>query len=543
MCDTDRMRSLGVGVHLLSCIVPCLAACGGATAPTSAPPAASAPSSSTPTPTSSAATSATPAPAAPAIIPFVAGAPCIVEGSAYMRAPLVFRFHGKAFASTRVVEWAEAHVGPAGSSIAARTPSFDVAGEGRLGELAVGPRARHVVEDHVVVEGGRVKEVTAAGEVQIESELPAYVEGRSSVRVPLPCSALTLQMGPPPSTSKVRGLRPGATALLRSAPGGAVVARVAVPPESKPSAGLGAGSTGVVWGSVLEERAGAARIALRGDESSVEGWVDATSLAPAGTKSVQTAALAAQADAMERLMHAALEAQPERPPACRRPIPIYVRDGGPAVLVGAFRAGAWIRTDGPAGDVEVPVSLGGSDLVPFVSKSDLARCDVASNESTVALVRKKGLALGAPLPAAGASPPAGVLAAPDQSLSVGILAPTPAPTSSSRFGGPAGDVALGGHTESSPVVGAARVLAGLRARFRNCYARGLVSDPKMKGNVVLTITVAPNGDVTRADVTKNSGISPAVATCITDVARRASFDAPGGTGSTLTVPFTLIPPP
>jgi TonB family protein len=106
--------------------------------------------------------------------------------------------------------------------------------------------------------------------------------------------------------------------------------------------------------------------------------------------------------------------------------------------------------------------------------------------------------------------------------------------------GPKGDAQLGGSTATVPISGADRVIAGLRARFRQCYQTGLNSDPSMSGKVVITAKVGPNGEVADASVSSNSGLSPSVAACIANVVKRASFDPPGGGGSTLNIPVTFV---
>lgn len=87
---------------------------------------------------------------------------------------------------------------------------------------------------------------------------------------------------------------------------------------------------------------------------------------------------------------------------------------------------------------------------------------------------------------------------------------------------------------------AERSIARLRPGFRACYNRGLATDPSMSGNLVMSLKVAANGDVT--DVTKASGtgLSSEVEQCILRRAKAASFDAPGGSGSTLRAPVTFV---
>jgi hypothetical protein len=106
--------------------------------------------------------------------------------------------------------------------------------------------------------------------------------------------------------------------------------------------------------------------------------------------------------------------------------------------------------------------------------------------------------------------------------------------------GPKGDAQVGGSTATVPVSDADRVIAGLRPRFRQCYQTGLNSDPSMSGKVVVTAKVGPNGEVSSADVTSNTGLSQSVASCIASAVRRAQFNPPGGSGSTLNIPVTFV---
>jgi hypothetical protein len=106
--------------------------------------------------------------------------------------------------------------------------------------------------------------------------------------------------------------------------------------------------------------------------------------------------------------------------------------------------------------------------------------------------------------------------------------------------GPKGDAQVGGSSATVPISDADRVIAGLRPRFRACYQTGLNSDPNMSGKVVITAKVGPNGEVSSADVSSNTGLSQSVASCIAGVVKRAQFNPPGGGGSTLNIPVTFV---
>jgi hypothetical protein len=106
--------------------------------------------------------------------------------------------------------------------------------------------------------------------------------------------------------------------------------------------------------------------------------------------------------------------------------------------------------------------------------------------------------------------------------------------------GPKGDAQISGSSATVPISDADRVIAGLRPRFRQCYQTGLNSDPSMSGKVVITAKVSPNGEVQSADVSSNTGLSASVASCIAGAVKRATFNAPGGGGSTLNIPVTFV---
>ena len=106
--------------------------------------------------------------------------------------------------------------------------------------------------------------------------------------------------------------------------------------------------------------------------------------------------------------------------------------------------------------------------------------------------------------------------------------------------GPKADVQMGGTTASVPVSDADRVVAGLRPRFRACYQTGLNSDPTMSGKVTISAKIGPNGEVSDASIASNSGLSASVAACMANVVKRAQFNAPGGGGSTLQIPVTMV---
>jgi hypothetical protein len=106
---------------------------------------------------------------------------------------------------------------------------------------------------------------------------------------------------------------------------------------------------------------------------------------------------------------------------------------------------------------------------------------------------------------------------------------------------PVGKVDLGASSMSVPVSNAEAVIRrDIHPGAKRCYQKGLELDPNQSGKIVILIKVAPNGEVDSASVVSNTGLSAGVASCIASTARRAKFDAPGATGSTISVPFNFV---
>jgi hypothetical protein len=106
-----------------------------------------------------------------------------------------------------------------------------------------------------------------------------------------------------------------------------------------------------------------------------------------------------------------------------------------------------------------------------------------------------------------------------------------------RMPPPTGNALLGPATPPGAVLD--RILAGLRPGIRACYNLGLNDDPTMTGKLVISVRIAPNGEVESTDVITNSGISPQVLACIRRKFQNAPFDAPGLKGSTIRVPIVF----
>ncbi len=106
--------------------------------------------------------------------------------------------------------------------------------------------------------------------------------------------------------------------------------------------------------------------------------------------------------------------------------------------------------------------------------------------------------------------------------------------------GPTSEARVGAPAMSVPIGNAESVVAGLKAKFRRCYDKGLLVNPMMSGAVMISAKVSANGEVLAADARDNTGLDADVVTCLQRAVRGASFAAPGGTGSTLNIPVKLV---
>jgi len=68
-----------------------------------------------------------------------------------------------------------------------------------------------------------------------------------------------------------------------------------------------------------------------------------------------------------------------------------------------------------------------------------------------------------------------------------------------------------------------RTLRMLVPRLKACANKGLQQDPTMSGNLVMAVTVMASGEVSDAHQSSGAGLSPAVASCMLAIARRAIF--------------------
>jgi hypothetical protein len=107
--------------------------------------------------------------------------------------------------------------------------------------------------------------------------------------------------------------------------------------------------------------------------------------------------------------------------------------------------------------------------------------------------------------------------------------------------GPKGNAAVGKEAVSGGTVSdASRVVARMRAGFRNCYQKGLAQNPDAQGNIRLTIRVGPGGEVSGVSSAPSGNLPPAVVSCVEGRARAAQFSPPEGGAAVIVVPVTFV---
>lgn len=107
--------------------------------------------------------------------------------------------------------------------------------------------------------------------------------------------------------------------------------------------------------------------------------------------------------------------------------------------------------------------------------------------------------------------------------------------------GPKGSAAVGGAAVSGGTVSnASRVVAGMRAGFRNCYNRGLAVNPDAAGSIRLTIRVGPGGEVQSVAAAPSGNLPGSVVSCVRARASAAQFSPPEGGTAVVVVPVTFV---
>jgi tetratricopeptide (TPR) repeat protein len=109
-----------------------------------------------------------------------------------------------------------------------------------------------------------------------------------------------------------------------------------------------------------------------------------------------------------------------------------------------------------------------------------------------------------------------------------------------RVAGPKGNASIGSaHVAGGTVSNAARVVAGMRAGFRNCFQRGLAEKPDSEGKIELDIRVGAGGEVAAVTPSPTGCLPPSVISCVVARAHAAQFDPPEGGGAVIGVPVTF----
>jgi hypothetical protein len=109
-----------------------------------------------------------------------------------------------------------------------------------------------------------------------------------------------------------------------------------------------------------------------------------------------------------------------------------------------------------------------------------------------------------------------------------------------KVSGPKGNANVGGAAVSGgEVANASRVVAGMRAGFRNCFNRELAQNPDAQGRIDLSIKVGPGGEVQNVSAAASGNLGSAVE-CVKARARSAQFDPPSGGSAVIKVPVTFV---
>ncbi len=99
-----------------------------------------------------------------------------------------------------------------------------------------------------------------------------------------------------------------------------------------------------------------------------------------------------------------------------------------------------------------------------------------------------------------------------------------------------------GEAASTPEPNAERRVGDLHGDFERCYRDALALDPKIAGVIVLVVAIDGKGVVKSVATKGGTSLPPHVINCLYARVESARFDAPGGSGSTFTIPVTLRSP-
>jgi hypothetical protein len=109
-----------------------------------------------------------------------------------------------------------------------------------------------------------------------------------------------------------------------------------------------------------------------------------------------------------------------------------------------------------------------------------------------------------------------------------------------KVSGPKGNANVGGaNVSGGSVANASRVVAGMKAGFRNCFNRELAANPDAQGTIRLSIKVGPGGEVQSVTAAPSGNLGSAVE-CVKARAKSAQFDPPEGGSAVIVVPVTFV---
>jgi TonB family protein len=128
----------------------------------------------------------------------------------------------------------------------------------------------------------------------------------------------------------------------------------------------------------------------------------------------------------------------------------------------------------------------------------------------------------------------------DGPVSIGSLAPARAADGDGQDGGAAdGSAAPGVYRSNASLLA---VIQRYAAGIQFCYGNELKRDPTLRGKLVVSLTVAPSGEVSEAAVVQNTLGSDRLASCALAQIRDWRFPAIPVGVTTFQVPFVFTPP-
>jgi hypothetical protein len=80
-----------------------------------------------------------------------------------------------------------------------------------------------------------------------------------------------------------------------------------------------------------------------------------------------------------------------------------------------------------------------------------------------------------------------------------------------------------------------------KASFYRLYNRALRSDPALKGQIVLRLTIEPDGSVSMCKIQSSDMKAPDLADQILNITRAINFGAKGGQAVTIVYPIDFLP--